>query len=52
MQATRHDNDNCDVTIQAVGMWNQRVWMWHTSYESATPAFHKYVEVVIGRLVQ
>jgi len=21
--------------------WNQRLWMWHTSYRSATPTFHK-----------
>jgi len=26
--------------------------MLHTSYGSATPTFHKYVEVVIYRLVQ
>jgi len=29
--STKHDNDNCDLTIQAVAMWNQLLWMWHTS---------------------
>jgi len=30
------------------------LWMWHTSYRSTTPtpAFHKYVEAVIWRLVR
>jgi len=43
-------HDNCDLTIQAVAT----CWfvVWHTSYGSATPAFHKYFEVVICCLVQ
>jgi len=28
------------------------LWIWHTSYGSATPTFHKYFEVAICRLVQ
>ena len=28
------------------------LWIRHTSYESATPTFHKYFEVVICRLVR
>jgi len=28
------------------------LWMWHTSYGRATPTFHKYVQVVICRLVR
>jgi len=27
------------------------LWIWHTSYGSATPTFHKYFEVVIFRLI-
>jgi len=46
------DNGNYDLTIQAVAMWNQHLWTWHTSYESATSAFHKYVEVMIYHLVR
>jgi len=22
-------------------MWNQHLWMWHTSYGGGTPTFHK-----------
>jgi len=28
------------------------LWIWHTSYWSTTPTFHKYFEVVICRLVR
>jgi len=31
---------------------NQRLWMWHTSYRSAAPTFHKYIEAVICRSVR
>jgi len=27
------------------------LWMWHTSYGSATPTFRKYTELVICRSV-
>jgi len=27
------------------------LWIWHTSYGSATSTFHKYFEVVICHLV-
>jgi len=48
--STRHDNDN--LTIQAVTThWFVDVAVWHTSYGNATPTFHKYIEVVICRLV-
>jgi len=32
--------------LQCTGLWT-----WHTSYGSDTLAFHKYVEVMIWRLV-
>jgi len=28
------------------------LWLWNTSYGSATPTFHKYAEAVICRLVR
>jgi len=28
------------------------LWIWHTSYRSATPTFYKYFEVVICHLVR
>jgi len=28
------------------------LWMWHTSNGSATPTFHKYIEMVIWQIVQ
>jgi len=33
-------------------MRNQRLWMWHTSYGSTTPTFHKYIEAMIYCLVR
>jgi len=28
------------------------LWIWHRSYGSAAPTFHKYFEVVISRLIR
>jgi len=28
------------------------LWIWHTTFGGATPAFHKYIEAMICRLVQ
>ena len=28
------------------------LWIWHTSYGTATPTFHKYFDVVICHLVR
>jgi len=45
-----NDNDNCDLTIQAVAT----CWVMDMAhkYGSANPTFHKYFEVVICRLVR
>jgi len=46
----RHDNDNCDLTIQAVAMC--RFVDVAQSDGITTPTFHKSIEVVICHLVQ
>jgi len=28
------------------------LWIWHTSYGSATPTFHEYIEAMICRSVR
>jgi len=40
------------VVSQSKRLQHISLWMWYTTYASATSAFHKYVEAVIWRLVR
>jgi len=40
------------VISQSKMLQHAGLWIWHTSYGSTTPTFHKYFEMVICHLVR